>query len=441
MDLIRGKNLFLAIAPGQGKTTVMHKMIRIATGRLRYEGSAEYLRAHLYRSEYVAITLDVVSRWNCRHENFYSTRSLYTASITKDYSIFNVTSTPIVEEKEKTIRASQRGKPSYMAAVPTQQRPRIGYQSLIKADTLEILVIVALSLTTREPDDAVAAAFDRRERPSIVLAKNAPPTLEDEHAAQRFITDPENDDAVEFFAILLLRYRANMNRRLLNLHKYIAEPALLEDFRSALSLYKTMSITKECPNSTDLRSDQYPNGEPSFRTMLGDIIDKLQALSAFQLGEDEGVHVEAALVHVCQYVNGVTHLMSKAKRQFPGGQIPYRWVDDPFVGTGEGQINLCGDYSHALQRGFQSGDPLAPETQRTVNACIHAELRIILRFSALSSSSPSAFGPYRPLAAARSKQIWNDLVDERIQWQTRRNMGAAGLSVGSCPYARWEERR
>ncbi|GBE83405.1 hypothetical protein SCP_0504530 [Sparassis crispa] len=129
------------------------------------------------------------------------------------------------------------------------------------------------------------AAFDRRERPSIVLAKNAPPTLEDEHAAQRFITDPENDDAVEFFAILLLRYRANMNRRLLNLHKYIAEPALLEDFRSALSLYKTMSITKECPNSTDLRSDQYPNGEPSFRTMLGDIIDKLQALSAFQLGE------------------------------------------------------------------------------------------------------------------------------------------------------------
>ncbi|KAL6298185.1 hypothetical protein BKA93DRAFT_812243 [Sparassis latifolia] len=88
LDLIHGKDTFLIIVPGQGKMTAMHApllaaqaqkkigiaLMIIATGRLRYlrktKGSAEYLRAHLYRSEYFTITLDVVSRWNCHHENF-----------------------------------------------------------------------------------------------------------------------------------------------------------------------------------------------------------------------------------------------------------------------------------------------------------------------------------------------------------------------------------
>jgi hypothetical protein len=37
-------------------------------------------------------------------------------------------------------------------------------------------------------------------------------------------------------------------------------------------------------------------------------------------------------------------------KRFQGGRIPFRWVDEPFVGTGEGTFEICLDRMEAVGR-------------------------------------------------------------------------------------------
>ncbi|THH11809.1 hypothetical protein EW146_g7915 [Bondarzewia mesenterica] len=65
-----------------------------------------------------------------------------------------------------------------------------------------ILDIIAISLTTGEPGDVVAATFDRHKHLGLVLAKNGRPTLEDENATACLIA-AITDHATESRSLLL----------------------------------------------------------------------------------------------------------------------------------------------------------------------------------------------------------------------------------------------
>ncbi|THH03284.1 hypothetical protein EW146_g10473 [Bondarzewia mesenterica] len=365
---------------------------------------------------------------------------------------------------------------------------------------IRILDIIAISLTTGEPGDVVAAAFDRQERLGLFLAKNGPPTLEDQNATARLIaaiTDPATKSVVEIFPFLLSRCRANMDKRINNLHKSISD--FYVDLGSALPQYTPMSTEVEFPGSTLYRRGKYGNGEPLFRTMLSDLVGEICSASAFQLDPDrvdsslqryswlfnvaepllhsrflkelcgdrnrlnlarkeKAERLKRRLAKVCQYFSGVTQLVKRAKRWFPDGQIPYRWVNDAFVGTGEARFDLCDDHVDAVQRAFGLQSLLSSETlhtlaesfpdmpsnwerRRIVNTCIYAELRIILHLSASSLSNISRSritleqSKRQPIGCSKRScfccTLWIDAHNEKFktQWSTSGSHGK--------PYATW----
>ena len=119
---------------------------------------------------------------------------------------------------------------------------------------IRILDVIAIALTTGEPGEVVAATFDRGDHLSLVLAKNRYPTREDEDATTRLIaaiTDPATRDAFDVFPFLLSRCRANMDKRIINLHNSIS--TFLPDLYSALLLFKPLSVEKELPHSAIYR--------------------------------------------------------------------------------------------------------------------------------------------------------------------------------------------
>jgi hypothetical protein len=68
------------------------------------------------------------------------------------------------------------------------------------------------------------------------------------------------------------------------------------------------------------------------------------------------------LAKVCQFVSGIARLIISIKRWFPDGTIPYSWINDTFVGTGERGFELCHNVFDAVQRGFGSDVVLSLET-------------------------------------------------------------------------------
>lgn len=243
---------------------------------------------------------------------------------------------------------------------------------------MRILDTFAVSLTTGEPGDVVAAALDKRERLCLVLAKNSPPTLQDEKGAQSFIsilTDPATTDSLSLLPFLLSRCHANMEKRVRNLHTSIIDPTLLDCFLSALETYTPLpDIDKEFPRSSIYHKKTHKNESPSFRGMLEDIITGISTLSAsgldagdvpssvnqyvdlvvvanfllrsrflkeliedrnrLNLGRKElAERLERLLAKVCQYVNGTQQLVRRVRSLFPDGKIPYRWTNDAIFGT------------------------------------------------------------------------------------------------------------
>ncbi|GBE80256.1 hypothetical protein SCP_0214710 [Sparassis crispa] len=359
---------------------------------------------------------------------------------------------------------------------------------------IHILDVIAICLTTGEPGDVVAVAFDREQRLSLVLAKNGSPTLEDELATQNLIsaiTDPEVAYAMDIFHTLLSRCRVNMEKRMSNLHQSIS--LFVVDLDSALQEYVPKSIEDEFPDSTRFRRENYGDIAPPFRTMLQDLVRMIGDSSAVPLVPDDvelsrsrfgdlyvvaiallrsrflghlcadknllnaaqrgrGEKLKRRLAKVCQYYGGVTKLIRNAKRYFPDGHIPYRWINNRFIGSGEGQFELCNDYLDAVQRAF--GYPLSPQTvnaleqrfpdmlsnwarRRTVNTCVHAELRIILHLSSASSHPRRTVGPPEQEAIGCSKRscfccaLWIDAYNDefKTEWLTSGSHGK--------PYATW----
>ena len=314
---------------------------------------------------------------------------------------------------------------------------------------LRILDAIAIALTTGEPGEVVAAAFDRSEQLSLVLAMNRPPTREDEDATARLIatiTDPATLTASDVFPFLLSRCLANINKRIGDLHQALSD--FLPDLHSALPHYTPGSVEKELPHSAIYRERKFNGDEPEFSAIISKLVFHLSYASNSPLDPDDvdtstiryllldnlanillrspflkllckdrnpsnfarrerAERLKRRLAKVCQYFGGVTQLVQMAKRWFPDGRIPYRWVGDTFVGSGEGQVRLYDDYVDAMQRACGAQAPPSPgalrklatnfpkmrsnwEDRRIVKTCIHAEIRIILHFSKPLSSSLSS---------------------------------------------------
>jgi hypothetical protein len=142
------------------------------------------------------------------------------------------------------------------------------------------------------------------------------------------------------------------------------------------------------------------------------------------------------------------------KRLFPDGEMPYRWVNDPFVATGEGEFELCADAMEAVWHAFGSGPSLLPETvdklvrnfpdmlvnwkrRRVVTPCIHAEIRIILDLTSSRATRRHIMSPSQRCPIGCSKRscfcctLWIDAYNEiyGTQWMTSGSHGK--------PYANW----
>jgi len=111
-----------------------------------------------------------------------------------------------------------------------------------------LLDTITVALTTGNPGEVFAAAFDKREQMQLVLAKNGPPTPDDIAAAREFISligSPAVLGAVDIFPFLIRQCGANINKRIHNLHTSIQDGELRNDFMLALEAYPGGDINAE----------------------------------------------------------------------------------------------------------------------------------------------------------------------------------------------------
>ncbi|CAL1717004.1 unnamed protein product [Somion occarium] len=89
-------------------------------------------------------------------------------------------------------------------------------------DDMRILDLIAVCLTTGKPGDVVAAAFDKREHVSLVLAKNGDVLPADYAAAQTFFSDWVAARGWSDLLPFLARHgKENLDKRIRNLHESI----------------------------------------------------------------------------------------------------------------------------------------------------------------------------------------------------------------------------
>jgi hypothetical protein len=244
---------------------------------------------------------------------------------------------------------------------------------------VRFLDTIVVALTTGNPGDVFAAAFDKREHMQLVLAKNGPPASEDIAASNELISligSLTVADAMELLPFLIQRCGANIDKRIHNLHTSIQGKELHNDFRWALQTYALETdIQAEFPGADTLLG-YYRGAVPPFAAVWGDLVEMITDRTAHGLNAEDVPSstqkyaelfllvdalgrsrflktliddrnllnkdrkqrlekLKRRLGKVCQYVSGISHLVQKAKRLFP---IPHRWVTDTSAGTGRGSV-------------------------------------------------------------------------------------------------------
>ncbi|KAI6096030.1 hypothetical protein EDD16DRAFT_1733155 [Pisolithus croceorrhizus] len=306
-------------------------------------------------------------------------------------------------------------------------------------DALQLLDVITVALTTGNPGEVFAAAFDGCQGLTLVLAKNSVVTIEDDRAVHNLFTAITASTTKD----------ANMEKRIQKMGESVA--ALLHDLEEVLQGYKpSRFIHEEFPRSGQYRKGMHAS---SFLQMIQHLLKQLTMmiqdinsgsnnLSA-QLYKDLAaparILLKSRLLHficdtdncrykprwpqaeklkhrltkVCQYYHGINNLICQAKRYCPHG-LDYRWVDVS-TGTGARTIKLDSNYWQAVSRAF--GEPLTKENiaalcemspnaeerwckSHIVNTYLHPEIRIILHlsdnFHALQHYFPQPIGCTAP---------------------------------------------
>ncbi|KAG6812084.1 hypothetical protein H0H92_004449 [Tricholoma furcatifolium] len=326
-----------------------------------------------------------------------------------------------------------------------------GYGTKKAIREARLLDTIAVALTTGDPGDVFAAAFDKRDNFQLVLAKNGLPNSDDINAATELmslIASPDVTDMTGLWPFLVRRCGRNIEKRIHDLHTTLQDPMLREDLeesdliqasheRSTSSfddIWRNLiaQLTDMTAEATDNRLDLKNvvnisllattiSHAPFLKSILDDpnrayLDRKARVLEKFKRRLDK----------VRQYVHGITKLVTRAKRLAP---ISHRWVMDDFSGTGEGTFTLCDDPHEAVSRGLRQ--PLSPGIvnllddrfpslrndwgkQKRIHACVHAELRIILHFGQV----PSSTGTSIPIGL---QYIVSDEMDDQwVSWEAIR---------------------
>ncbi|KAI6165296.1 hypothetical protein EDD17DRAFT_1894726 [Pisolithus thermaeus] len=300
-------------------------------------------------------------------------------------------------------------------------------------DALQLLDVITVALTTGNPGEVFAAAFDGCQGLTLVLAKNSVVTIEDDRAVHNLftvITASTTKDVDDVLPFLLSHCQANMEKRIQKMGESVA--ALLHDLEEVLQgYYPSRFIREEFPRSGQYRKGMHAS---SFLQMIQHLLKQLTMmiqdincgsnnLSA-QLYKDlaaparillrsrllrficdtdsctykprwpQAEKLKRRLTKVCQYYHGINNLIRQAKRYCPHG-LDYRWVDVS-TGTGARTVELDSNYWQAVSRAL--GEPLTKENiaalcemspnaeerwckSHIVNTYLHPEIRIILHLS------------------------------------------------------------
>jgi hypothetical protein len=354
---------------------------------------------------------------------------------------------------------------------------------------MRVLDVIAVCLTTGNPGDVVAAAFDKREHITLVLAKNGDVLPADYTATTTFLSALTTAKGwIDLLPFLVRHSKENMDKRIRNLHQSITD--LYDDLRLAAVQCSFETVEEEFPRSERYRKALYLDRRVTVDRVLDDLIRTCRDASIFKMQEDQtsflqyvqlfsaadalqnsrfllqltsdrnlfnsgrrecAERLKRRLGKICQYAR--IEQLIKMVKQFPN--IPFRWVEENLIGTGEGTFEIGVDSMDAVSRGLQG--ELSPQDvdainerfphlarnwhqRRFINPRVHAELRIILHLSpSLLSRSPTEFlSPHatqRPIGCSKRSclccVLWIDAfnADTGMLWMTSGSHGK--------PYDNW----
>ncbi|RDB30548.1 hypothetical protein Hypma_007325 [Hypsizygus marmoreus] len=332
------------------------------------------------------------------------------------------------------------------------------YRSVVDANTqsdLHLLDLIAACLATGKPGDVVIAAFDKRKQISLVLAKSGSIDSADYAATHAFLSAlREAKSWVDLLPFLATHSKRNIDKRVSNLHKSITD--LCDELRSTAMDYKFSSMEEEFPRSGLYRKAKYPE-PPTPQRFLYDLIgtcisestefemqdnafSRSQYIELFGAADslnrsfflayfvansreknlkyskfNERVErLKRRLDKVCQYAK--INTLMRLVRRIPN--IPFRWVEDHLVGTGEELLEICTDPMEVVERTLghspspRQTDALLRrcpdlsrnwERRRSINPRVHPEILVILHLSRpLLSLSPWNNSTYLPIGCSKS---------------------------------------
>ncbi|RDB16085.1 hypothetical protein Hypma_007333 [Hypsizygus marmoreus] len=297
---------------------------------------------------------------------------------------------------------------------------------------LRVLDVIAACLNTGKPEDVVAAAFDKREQISLILAKSGDVDSSDYAATHAFLSAlREAKNWTDLLPFLATHTKHNIERRVRRLNESITD--LFDDLQSAATDYKFSAIENEFPRSGFYRRSRYPEGLPTPQRFLHELMRECVIQSTdFEIHGSESLDLQyprllfpadslcrssffrhltskyyqggdsklkgrveklqRRLRRVCQYAK--IDMLIRLVRRLPN--IPFRWLEnaDTIVDAQERSPELCKDPMEVVERVL--GRQPSPEQtdkflrqypdlsrnwerrRRLVKTRIHPELRIIL---------------------------------------------------------------
>ena len=123
---------------------------------------------------------------------------------------------------------------------------------------MRMLDVIAVCLTTGHSGDAVAAAFDKRERITLILAKNGDVLPADYTVTTTFLSALTTARGwIDLLPFLVRHGKENMDKRIRNLHQSISD--LYYDLRSAAAQYSFETMEEEFPYSERYRKALCPD--------------------------------------------------------------------------------------------------------------------------------------------------------------------------------------
>ena len=172
---------------------------------------------------------------------------------------------------------------TYRGAIPisrTQKSPN-------KDINLEMRLLdtFTVALCTGKPGEVYAAAFDKRIRVQLVIAKNGLPTSEDKEAAKELVSllaDPSVTDQYDLFPFLHRRCLLNINKRIGTLNKSSRDTRIRDLFEQMLPSYTPttpLGVELQFNNILQKLYGGVDTNRP-FTSVWIDLLDKLAELTA-----------------------------------------------------------------------------------------------------------------------------------------------------------------